>query len=231
MKYQVQISYTNPSHEHVALRRRVDSVTRIVEANSETEALNRAANQQRALGFMIKEAKVLDEAAKDWKKAFQKVASKNLNKDIASLRTNVHRLEKATGTDKQSREIAAHDAESDDDVEAVKNKVKKGMKEEVENLSEGIAADMLASKREKKQKAVRDKILDQELQSRKVARGKARQAGTMGHPAKANRFEKLKNEDKANVAAPKKVSKINIALNKMKKKAVNMMPTLDAEKK
>ena len=90
---------------------------------------------------------------------------------------------------------------------------------------------MLASKREKKQKAVRDKILDQELQSRKVARGKARQAGTMGHPAKANRFEKLKNEDKANVAAPKKVSKINIALNKMKKKAINMMPTLDAEKK
>lgn len=231
MKYLVQLSYTNPAHEHVSLRRRVDTVNRIVEASSEEEALNRAANQHRALGFMIKEAKVFDEAAKDWKKAFQKVASKNLNKDIAGLRTNVHRLEKATGTDKKSREIAAHDAESDDDVEAVKNKVKKGMREEVESLNEGIAADMFAAKREKKQKAVRDKILDQELQSRKVAKGKARQAGTMGHPAKADRYERLKNEEKANVAAPKKVSKINIALNKMKKKAINMMPTLDAEKK
>jgi hypothetical protein len=58
MKYQVQISYTNPAHEHISLRRRVDTVTRIVEARTEQEALNRAANQQRALGFMIKEAKV-----------------------------------------------------------------------------------------------------------------------------------------------------------------------------
>jgi hypothetical protein len=63
MKYQVQISYTNPSHEHVSLRRRVESVTRLVEASSENEALNRAANQQRALGFMIKEAKVLQKHA------------------------------------------------------------------------------------------------------------------------------------------------------------------------
>jgi hypothetical protein len=59
MKYQVQISYTNPSHEHVTLRRRVETVTRLVEASTEGEALNRAANQQRALGFRIQEAKVL----------------------------------------------------------------------------------------------------------------------------------------------------------------------------
>jgi hypothetical protein len=59
MKYQVQISYTNPSHEHVTLRRRVETVTRLVEASTEGEALNRAANQQRALGFKIQEAKVL----------------------------------------------------------------------------------------------------------------------------------------------------------------------------
>jgi hypothetical protein len=63
MKYQVQIQYTNPSHEHVTLRRRVESITRLVEASSENEALNRAANQQRALGFMIKEAKVLQKHA------------------------------------------------------------------------------------------------------------------------------------------------------------------------
>jgi hypothetical protein len=59
MKYQVQIKYTNPAHEHVSLRRRVDTVTRLVEAKSEQEALNRVANQQRALGFMIKEASVV----------------------------------------------------------------------------------------------------------------------------------------------------------------------------
>jgi len=40
------------------LRRRVESVNRIVEARSEAEAINRVANQQRALGFMIKEAKI-----------------------------------------------------------------------------------------------------------------------------------------------------------------------------
>jgi len=58
MKYQVQLKYTNPSHEHVSLRRRVESVTRLVEAANEQEAINRAANQQRALGFIIKEAEV-----------------------------------------------------------------------------------------------------------------------------------------------------------------------------
>jgi hypothetical protein len=61
MKYQVQISYTNPSHEHVSLRRRVDTVNRLVEASNEDEAINRAANQQRALGFRIQEAKVINE--------------------------------------------------------------------------------------------------------------------------------------------------------------------------
>ena len=59
MKYQVQIQYTNPSHEHVSLRRRVDTITRVVEAANEAEALNRAANQQRSLGFLIKEAAVM----------------------------------------------------------------------------------------------------------------------------------------------------------------------------
>jgi hypothetical protein len=61
MKYQVQISYTNPSHEHVSLRRRVETVNRLVEASNEDEAINRAANQQRSLGFKIQEAKVINE--------------------------------------------------------------------------------------------------------------------------------------------------------------------------
>ena len=61
MKYIVEIKYTNPGHEHVSLRRRVDTVSRVVEASNEDEALNRAANQQRALGFRIQEAKVINE--------------------------------------------------------------------------------------------------------------------------------------------------------------------------
>ena len=59
MKYIVEVKYTNPSHEHVSLRRRVETVRRVVEAATEAEALNRVANQQRTLGFMIKEANVV----------------------------------------------------------------------------------------------------------------------------------------------------------------------------
>jgi hypothetical protein len=62
MKYLVNISYTNPAHEHVSLRRRVDTINRVVEARSEEEALNRVANQQRALGFLVRDAKVIEEA-------------------------------------------------------------------------------------------------------------------------------------------------------------------------
>jgi colicin import membrane protein len=62
MKYLVNVSYTNPAHEHVSLRRRVDTINRVVEARSEEEALNRVANQQRALGFLVRDAKVIEEA-------------------------------------------------------------------------------------------------------------------------------------------------------------------------
>ncbi len=64
MKYLVQLKYTNPAHEHVSLRRRVDTITRIVEAATEEEAINRSARQQRALGYLIQEAKVIDSDAK-----------------------------------------------------------------------------------------------------------------------------------------------------------------------
>ena len=68
MKYVVQLSYTNPAHEHVSLRRRVDTVNRIVEAANENQAILRASQQQRALGFMIKEAKIVKEKEKMKKK-------------------------------------------------------------------------------------------------------------------------------------------------------------------
>lgn len=62
MKYLVNVSYTNPAHEHVSLRRRVDTINRVIEARSQEEALNRVANQQRALGFLVRDAKVIEEA-------------------------------------------------------------------------------------------------------------------------------------------------------------------------
>jgi hypothetical protein len=81
MKYLVNISYTNPAHEHVSLRRRVESTSRLVEARSEEEAVFRASNQQKALGFFVTEAKAtaIQEAAK-------KVDFMKLGKDIISQR-------------------------------------------------------------------------------------------------------------------------------------------------
>ena len=61
MKHVVELKYTNPSHEHVSLRRRVETVNRVVEAQSADEALNRAANQQRSLGFRIQSANIVEQ--------------------------------------------------------------------------------------------------------------------------------------------------------------------------
>ena len=65
MKHVVELQYTNPSHEHVSLRRRVETVNRVVEAQSEEEALNRAANQQRALGFRIQSANIIEQKVEE----------------------------------------------------------------------------------------------------------------------------------------------------------------------
>ena len=67
MKHIVELQYTNPSHEHVSLRRRVETVNRVVEAQSEEEALNRAANQQRALGFRIQSANIIEQKVEESK--------------------------------------------------------------------------------------------------------------------------------------------------------------------
>ena len=83
MKYQVQISYTNPAHDHVTLRRRVETITRLVEASTEGEALNRAANQQRALGFIIREAKVIESDAKKEKEQLEEV---QLNEEVEQVK-------------------------------------------------------------------------------------------------------------------------------------------------
>ncbi len=65
MKHVVELKYTNPSHEHVSLRRRVETINRVVEAQNAEEALNRAANQQRALGFRIQSANVVEQKVEE----------------------------------------------------------------------------------------------------------------------------------------------------------------------
>ena len=65
MKHVVELKYTNPSHEHVSLRRRVETVNRVVEAQNAEEALNRAANQQRSLGFRIQSANIVEQKVEE----------------------------------------------------------------------------------------------------------------------------------------------------------------------
>jgi hypothetical protein len=107
MKYQVQIKYTNPSHEHVSFRRRVESVTRLVEASSETEALNRAANQQRALGYMIKEATVMKPEADD-KSEYKAKKKKKVVDDNENTEISVENGDIKEGFDTDPKDIAAY---------------------------------------------------------------------------------------------------------------------------
>lgn len=69
------------------------------------------------------EVEQVEEGAKEWKQAFKKVSSKNLNKDVAAVRSSAYRLDKATKSD-------------DEDDEEVKDKVRKGMSEEAEQIDE-----------------------------------------------------------------------------------------------
>jgi len=97
MKYVVKLTYTNPAHEHVTLRRRVDTVNRIVEAASEQEALNRAANQQRALGFKIQEAAIVE-------KEKAPVKTEQLSESVKDLRTSMKAMDLRHGVDADKRE-------------------------------------------------------------------------------------------------------------------------------
>jgi len=96
MKYVVQLSYTNPAHEHVSLRRRVDTVNRIIEAANENQAILRASQQQRALGFMIKEAKIVKEKEKMKKK--EVVVDSNEKTEVAAaggMKEEVEQIDEA----------------------------------------------------------------------------------------------------------------------------------------
>ncbi len=98
MKYVVELKYTNPAHDHVTLRRRVDTVNRIVEAKNEAEALNRAANQQRALGFKIQEAKIVEQPKAPVKTEQLTEAT------VKDLRTSLKAMDLRHGVDSDKRD-------------------------------------------------------------------------------------------------------------------------------
>ena len=58
MKHIVTLTTSNPSHEHIALRRKQNTTNFMVEAASEDEAIKRASAHFRKLGHYIHEAKV-----------------------------------------------------------------------------------------------------------------------------------------------------------------------------
>lgn len=125
MKYQVQIKYTNPGHEHISLRRRVDTVTRVVEAANEAEALNRAANQQRSLGFLIKEAAVMNSPKEENRHADEKEKKKK----------------KVVGDDNEETDLAAAGGVKEANGTASYPLLKKGEKLKPMKLKEGFDPD------------------------------------------------------------------------------------------
>ena len=169
MKYVVKLTYTNPAHEHVTLRRRVDTVNRIVEAASEQEALNRAANQQRALGFKIQEATIVEQEKASVKTEQLTEASKEGSAVMRGMRATLKSMDLRHGVDSDKREagykmspaVKAAQAKSDVLSKVVKRpqagtlaavhksmerEMTRNMKEEVEYIEEKLTAADPASK-------------------------------------------------------------------------------------
>lgn len=181
MKYIVELKYTNPSHEHVSLRRRVESTSRLVEARSEEEAVFRASNQQKALGFFVTEAKatVVQEAAKkvDFMKFGKDFLSKKLSEAVSFGRSGgvMHYDPKTEKSEKPTKGVSALDKDGNlvghyPDLETAKKmkpghtyQTSKGVaKEEVEQTDEALLP---------KQQAVADKLKASELAANKEKAG------------------------------------------------------------
>lgn len=111
MKYLVQVSYTNPAHEHVSLRRRVESVNRLVEAANEEQAILRVSRQQRALGFLVREAKIvvppttINEDVEEVKEEVESIeeASKEAKDVMRSVRSSLKSMDLRQGVDSDKR--------------------------------------------------------------------------------------------------------------------------------
>ena len=109
MKHVVELKYTNPEHEHVSLRRRVETINRVVEAQSPDEALNRAANQQRALGFRIQSASIIEQKVEEPKTEMisEEVvteASKEGKDVMRGMRASLKSMDLRHGVDSDKRE-------------------------------------------------------------------------------------------------------------------------------
>jgi hypothetical protein len=236
MKYQVQISYTNPSHEHVTLRRRVETVTRLVEASTEGEALNRAANQQRALGFRIQEAKVVKPASLNEEVESVDEASKNLRYDAsAPLQTTapvVKNWQQAQSGDPRAKSAWAKHVRRIQKVEPTGMSKKDIQSHMQSNFGEEFGAD----KRDagyKMSPAVRKAQGESDRLSKVV---KPVQAGTLAAQRRRAEMKKeavepgetrvvnkaVKTSKKATKAAEKMVSAAKGKLNK-----INVKPTMD----
>lgn len=74
--------------------------------------------------LVIEGVEQIDETARDWKKAFASVRTKNLNKDVGALRTQVSRYDNATREDAKNRK------------KHLKNDLASLKKEEVEQVDE-----------------------------------------------------------------------------------------------
>ena len=266
MKYLVELSFTNPSHEHVSLRRRVEKVTRIVEATNEDQAILRASQQQRSLGFFIKEAKVVkdkeemnvgdeektevasagkvmkkaekkdkeneeaaeevEEGAKDWQKAFKKVAAKNYEKDIMAVRSSAQRLDKAM------QSFSKPDTKpADSNIDYIKQKVRKGVTKPHSMQEE--SGDDKRDAGYKMSPAVRAAQKKSDALSKVVKRP---QAGTLAavHKSMERTMERnMKTEEKkpeikshkARKAAEKMINKAKGRMNK-----INMNPEIEVNK-
>ena len=103
MKYLVQLKYTNPAHEHVSLRRRVDTVNRIVEAANEEQAILRVSRQQQALGFMVKEAKIVEQKKNLTEEVELNEASKEAKDVMRSVRSSLKSMDLRQGVDSDKR--------------------------------------------------------------------------------------------------------------------------------
>jgi hypothetical protein len=234
MKYTVELKYINPSHEHVSLRRRVDTVTRLVEASSEQEAINRAANQQRALGFMIKEASVVK----------PELIKEEVDTGEADARKTA-----PSSKEKQEKVFAKH-----------KERMKELAKEEVEQIDEvnekqikkdldsGMSHDAVIGKHANKKltntdairKVIKQHAFDKRMKKEEVEQvdEAEREAGYKMSPAvkaaqaKSDALSKVKKPAQAGTLAAQKAKK---AADKMVSKAknnktVNLEPSIEAGK-
>jgi hypothetical protein len=61
MKHIVQLTLSNPSHEHVSLRGRINQQNFIAEGRDESEAINRATRHFRTLGFKVHSAVIVEQ--------------------------------------------------------------------------------------------------------------------------------------------------------------------------